>query len=105
MTRGNSAVSLVIAGLGVILIALGLVVLGADASKALDSGQWHNESLLDLLQSRSVAPYLAEDFAAWLRHPRDLKGLQPPVVFVLDTIPQWLVCVVLGGLIVWKALK
>ena len=33
------------------------------------------------------------------------SALNPPVVYVLDVIPQWLVCLVLGSFIVWKALK
>jgi hypothetical protein len=105
MSKGNSAVSLVIACLGGVVIVLGITFLGLDIARSLDAGEWRSDMLLDLLKAPRVESFLPEDFVAWLQHPRSLKVIHPPVVYVLDIIPQWLVCVALGGLIVWKALK
>ena len=105
MTRKGSAASLLIVGLGAIPIVLGFGMLGIDASNAIDSGVWRSDSLLDLLTSPQVRPMLLEDFAAWLEHPRSLKDLHPPVVFLLDSIAQWFVCLGVGGLIVWRGLR
>jgi hypothetical protein len=105
MSKGNSAVSLIIACLGGVLIVLGLTILGLDIARSLDAGEWRSDTLLDLLTAPRAESFLPADFWAWLQHPRSLKIMHPPVVYVLDIIPQWLVCVALGGLIVWKALK
>ena len=86
-------------------MVVGLVILAVDASKSLDAGEWRTDSLLVLLQSPRVEHLLPTDFGAWLHHPRSLKMLHPPIVYVLDTVPQWLVCLVTGALIVWRVLK
>ena len=104
-TKGNTARSLLIACLGGVVIVLGLTILAVDTARSLDASEWRSDSLLDLLKSPHVESFLPEDFVAWLQHPRSLKALHPPVVYVLDTIAQWLVCLVLGTFIVWKALK
>ena len=103
--RGNSARSLLIACLGAVVIVLGLTILTVDIARSLNGGEWRSDSLLDLLKSSHTESFLPEDFVAWLQHPRSLKALHPPVVYVLDTIAQWLVCLVLGTFIVLKALK
>ena len=104
-SRGNSAGSLLIACLGGVVIVLGLTILTVDTARSLDAGEWRSDSVLDLLKSPHAELFLPEDFVGWLQHPRSLKALHPPVVYVLDTIAQWLVCLGLGSFIVWKALK
>ena len=102
--KGTSALSLLIAGLGLVLVILGLGIVGLDAAKAVDSGEWRSDSLLDLLTSPRMQWILPTDLVGWLEHPRSLKTIHPPVVFLLDAVAQWFVYLGLGGFIVWKAL-
>lgn len=103
--KGSVAGPLLVACLGGVLVVLGLVIVGADISKWMDTGDWRSDSLLDLLRSPRVEPYLPEDFTLWLRHPRSLQFLHPGVVFMLDAVTQWVLCLALGAFIVWKGLK
>ena len=103
--RASLVVPLTVACLGGILLVLGLAILGGDVSRWMDARGWHSDSLLDFIQLSSVEAVLPDDLVIWLRHPRLLIFLHEAVVFVLDHVTQWAACLVLGGFIVWKALK
>ena len=99
-----SATGSVILFLGLILIVLGLGIVSFDVMKWFEAGQWRSKSMLDLFSSGPIAR-VAPDVSGWLDHPRSFRSLQPPVVFVLEGLPQWAFCLGLGGLIVWRALR
>jgi len=90
---------------GVICIALGLVMLAADALKGRDSG-WRGRSLYDLMTSPWMDSIPGLDaLADWLRRPRTGVFLNAPISFMLDFVPQSVALIVVGGIIVWKGLR
>jgi hypothetical protein len=98
-----SGTASVIGFLGLVLIVLGVGILSFDAMRAFDTGQWRSKSMVDLFTTGAVARVLP-DVGGWLEHPRSFRSVQPHVVFVLGSLPQWAFCLGLGGLIVWRAL-
>ena len=90
--------------LGWLLIVFALATVGADISRWTNSGEWRTDSLLDGLRSPTLDPVVPEDFAAWLQHPRSLKILHAPTIFLLDAVPQWIACLVVGAFIAWRGL-
>jgi hypothetical protein len=103
--KDTFAIRLIVASMGLIVAGLGLAMLVIDIMTSQESGGWRERSLYDLLTSRWMNVIILQDFADWLRRPHTLAFLNPPVVFVLDLIPQSLALIALGSLIVWRALR
>ena len=101
--RPASKSTSVIGFLGLILIVLGLGIVSFDVMKAVETGQWRSKSMLEFFTTGPLARTVP-DAAGWLDHPRSFRSVQPPVAYVLETVPQWAFCLGLGGLIVWRAL-
>lgn len=91
--------------IGLSLIVIGLAVMGIEVSSAPTLGEWRTATLLDVARSSYGQQVLPESLSFWLAMPRTFKGLRDVVVWVLDFTPVWLGSAVIGGVILWKALK
>ena len=93
------------AALGLALSGLGMLLLSQQAADYIDTGNWSEYSLLDLIKSPTVKFSLPHSLVSWIYRPESLKDLHAPLIGCLDVVSASWFFLIVGGLILWKALR
>ena len=101
----RTAARILLGCIGISLIVIGLAVLIIEISRASTLGEWRATTLLGVAQSTYGQQVLPDALLFWLAMPRTFKALRDVMVFLLDFTPVWLAAMVVGGAVLWKALR
>jgi len=100
MRRRSGLVALIGGSIGIGLIAAGAVVFAEQVGFWVREREWQTVTLRSLLldeKGTTSIPLLS----LWFQHSR--SGWQQAVIQLLDTIPLWVLLMVVGGLIAFRA--
>jgi hypothetical protein len=101
----RTAIRILAGCLGITLIVVGLAVMSIEISRSSTLGEWRATTLLDVVRSPYGQQVLPDSLSFWLAAPRTFKALRDVVVWLLDFSPVWLGSIIVGGLVLWKALR
>ena len=101
----RTAIRILVGCVGIALIVLGFAVMTIEISRSSTLGEWRATTLLDVARSSYGQQVLPDALSFWLAMPRTFKALRDVVVWLLDFTPVWLGAVVVGGVVLWKALR
>jgi len=93
------------AALGLVLGGFGIVLLGRQFSDYVATAHWPEYSLLDLIKSPTVKFSLPSRLVAWIYRPESLKDLHAALIGCLDVVSASWFFLIVGGLILWRALR
>ena len=93
------------AALGLVLSGLGMFLLSQQAADYIDTGNWPECSLLDLVKSPTVKFSLPHSLVSWIYRPESLKDLHATMIGCLDVVSASWFFLIVGGLILWRALR
>jgi hypothetical protein len=96
---------MLLAGLGVALSGVGMLLLTRQATDYLGTALWPEYSLLDLVKSPTVKFSLPNSLVSWVYSPESLKDLHAALIGCLDAVSASWFFLVIGGFLVWKALR
>jgi hypothetical protein len=93
------------AALGLVLGGLGMFFLSRQAAEYIETARWPEHSLLDLINSPTVKFSLPNGLVSWIYRPESVKDLQGALIGCLDVISASWFFLIVGGLILWRALR
>ncbi len=93
------------AALGLILIGFGMFLLSRQASDYIETANWPEYSLLDLIKSPMVKFSLPQSLGSWIYRPESLKDLHAALIGCLDVVSASWFFLIVGGLMLWRALR
>jgi hypothetical protein len=101
----RTSVRILIGCIGIGLIVIGLAVMSIEISRSSSLGEWRATTLLDVVRSPYGQALLPDFLTFWLAGPRTFKALRDIVVWGLEFTPVWLGSMIVGGAVLWKALR
>ena len=93
------------AALGLILLGFGMFLLSRQAADYIETARWPEYSLLDLIKSPSVKFSLPHGLVSWIYRPESSADLHAVVIGCLDVVSAPWFFLIVGGLILWRALR
>lgn len=93
------------AALGLVLGGLGIFLLSRQAADYIATANWPEYSLLDLIKSPMVKFSLPHSLVSWIYQPESLKDLHATLIGCLDLVSAPWFFLIVGGLILWRALR
>jgi len=93
------------AALGLILLGFGMFLLSRQAADYIETARWPEYSLLDLIKSPTVKFSLPNSLISWIYRPESFKDLHATLTGCLDLVSASWFFLIVGGLILWKALR
>ena len=91
--------------LGLVLSGTGMLLLSQQAADYMETANWPEYSLLDLVKSPTVKFSLPNSFVSWMYRPESLKDLHWALIGCLDAVSASWFFLIVGGLILWRALR
>jgi hypothetical protein len=103
--RSQLIAGILLAALGLVLSGVGMVLLSWQAADYVETARWPEYSLLDLIKSPTVKFTLPGGLLSWVYRPESLKDLHAAVIGCLDWVSASWFFLVMGGFILWRALR
>ena len=103
--RPQLVAAMLLAGLGVALSGAGILLLSRQAADYVETARWPEYSLLDLIKSPTVKFSLPNSLISWIYRPESFKDLHATLTGCLDLVSASWFFLIVGGLIVWRALR
>lgn len=96
---------MLLAAFGLVLSGVGVLLLSRQAADYIETARWPEYSLLDLIKSPTVKLSLPNRLLSWIYRPESFKDLHATVVGCLDMVSAPWFFLIIGGFIVWRALR
>ena len=103
--RWQLIVAMLLAALGLVSSGVGMLLLSRQAADYIESARWPEYSLLDLIKSPTVKFSLPSSLGSWIYSPESLKDLHGVLIRCLDLVSASWFFLIIGGFILWKALR
>ena len=103
--RSQLRAGILLAAFGLVLSGVGMVLLSWQAADYIETARWPEYSLLDLIKSPTVKFTLPGELLSWVYRPESLKDVHAAVIGCLDAVPASWFFLVMGGFILWRALR
>jgi hypothetical protein len=97
--------AMLLAALGLALSGVGMLLLSRQAADYVDTARWPEYSLVDLIKSPTVRFSLPNSMVSWIYSPESLKDLHGALIGCLDAVSASWSFLIVGGFILWKALR
>ena len=103
--RPRLIAGMLLAALGLVLSGFGMLLLSRQATDYIETARWPEYSLLDLIKSPTVKFSLPYGLVSWIYRPESLKDLHAVVIGCLDVVSASWFFLIVGGFMLWKALR
>ena len=103
--RSQLIMGILLAALGLMLTGVGMVFVSWQAADYIETAHWPDYSLLDLIKSPALKFALPGGLLSWVYRPDSLKDLHATVIGCLDGVSASLFFLVIGGVVLWRALR
>ena len=91
--------------LGLVLSGFGMLFLSRQAADYIESARWPDYSLLDLIKSPAVKFSLPHAAVSWIYPQQSITEIHAAVIGCLDLVSASWFFLIVGGLILWRALR
>jgi len=103
--RSRCIGEMLLSALGLVLSGVGMWLLSRQAADYIESARWPDYSLLDLIQSPTVKLSLPYGSVSWIYRQQSLTDLHAAAIGCLDLVPASWFFLIVGGFILWRALR